>query len=93
MNKITFGFTETLLLFSAAMLWHSFIAGCCLAGFATFCAFCRYAMEQAEKGKKIEQQKEAAKVLNEAAGEVGGAFAELLSALSKGNNKDKSTLH
>tara|TARA_Y100001970_G_C14255537_1_gene875077 strand:+ start:2164 stop:2445 length:282 start_codon:yes stop_codon:yes gene_type:complete len=93
MVKVTFGFSETLLLFSAAMLWHNFIAGACLAGLAIFCAFCRYAMEQAEKAKKVEKQKEAAKVLNEAAGEVGGAFAELLTALSKGNNKDKSTLH
>lgn len=93
MVKITLGFLEFLLLFSAAMLWHSFVVGVSIAAFATFCAFCRYAMEQAEKAKKVEQTKEAAKVLNEAAGEVGGAFAELLSALSKGNNKDKSTHH
>lgn len=92
MIKITFGFLEFLLLFSGAMLWHNFIAGASIAAFATFCAFCRYAMEQAEKAKKVEQTKEAAKVLNEAAGEVGGAFAELLATLSKGS-KDKSTLH
>ena len=93
MNKITVGFSEFLLAFAAVMLSHNFAVGMSIAGFATFCAFCRYAMEQAEKNKKAEQHKEAARVLNEAAGEVGGAFAEIMAALSKGNGKNKTTLH
>ena len=93
MIKFTFGFSEALLIFAAVMLSHNFGVGVGIAGFATFCAFCRYAMDASEKMKKVESQKEAAKALNEAAEEVGGAFAELLGALSKGSRKDKNTLH
>ena len=81
-----FGFSETLLLFSAVALWHNqtfAIVSFCLA---CFVAFARFSLDLSQKAKEAEARTEAAKVLNEQVQEVGDVLGTLF-------GKKKTTMH
>lgn len=78
MVKITIGFSEALILFASAMLWHNFTVAMCTAGLATFAAFFRYAVYISDKNQTAEAQKETARILSEKANEVGNVLNTIL---------------
>ena len=88
--NIKFGMSEMMIIFATALLWHNTIAAGCVFAFAAFCGFCRWAVDYTEKAKKAEASKEAVKMLNEQAGDLGEALGELFGGLTK---KNKMNMH
>jgi len=86
MVKITIGFSEALVLFAAAMLWHNFTVAMCTAGLACFAAFFRYAVYINEKNQAAEAQKETARILGEKAGDIGSVLNTILGSTGKSSS-------
>ena len=83
--KIRFAMSEMMVIFATALLWHNTIAASCIFGFACICAFMRYALEFSEKSKQAEAQKEAVRLLNEQAGDLGEALGSIFGSVGKKN--------
>ena len=88
--NVRFGMSEMMILFAAAMLWHSVIAASCIFGLAVLGGIIRFSLEWSEKQKIEEAKKQAIQQLNEQAGELGEALSGLFGS---GKKKTNSTLH
>ena len=88
--KVRLAMSEMMVVFATGLLWHNIVAASCVFAFACVCAFMRYALEFNEKAKQAEAQKEAVKMLNEQAGDLGEALGQLFSA---GKKKNKMNVH
>lgn len=88
--KLRFAMSEMMVIFATGMLWHNVAAAVGVFAFACICAFMRYALEFNEKAKQAEAQKEAVKLLNEQAGELGEALGSLFGIANK---KNKMNVH
>ena len=88
--KVRFAMSEMMVVFATGLLWHNIIAAACIFGLACVCAFMRYALEFNEKAKQAEAQKEAVKMLNEQAGDLGEALGQLFGNVTK---KNKMNVH
>jgi len=75
MSKI--GFSEGLLVFAIAALWHNQILAIIAMSLAIFGAVVRVSIEQNQKAKENEAKAEAAKLLNEQVQEVGDAIGSV----------------
>lgn len=78
-------FSETLLIFAAAALWHSQVFAIIAFCLACSTAFIRYSLEWNQKIKDTQAQKEASELLTEKVQEVGSVLGTMF-----GN---KSTMH
>ena len=83
---LKFGFSEALLLFAAAALWHNQILAMCVLSLACLTAFARFSLEWNQKTKEAELKAEASKLLNEQVQEVGDVLGTMF-------GKKKSTMH
>jgi len=82
------GYAEMLLAFAAITTFHSLNWGLAIGGLSLFVAFCRFALELQQKKEEKENLENAAKALNEQAGELGQALSKLFSnATSEINSK------
>lgn len=84
MSKI--GFSEGLLVFAIAALWHNQILAIIAMSLAIFGAVVRVSIEQNQKAKENEAKAEAAKLLNEQVQEVGDAIGSVFGKKKKKNN-------
>jgi len=83
---LKFGFSEALLLFGAAALWHNQILAICVLCLACLAAAARFSLEWSQRIKEAEAKVEASKLLNEQVQEVGDVIGSMF-------GKKKSTMH
>lgn len=83
------GYAEFLLVFAAITSFHDLRWGLGICGLSLFIAFCRFALDIQEKKEAIEKQENAAKILNEQAGELGEALSKLFGNLKSEIKSDK----
>ncbi len=84
MSKI--GFSEGLLVFAIAALWHSQILAIVVLCLAVFGAVVRVSIDFSQKAKEAETKAEAAKILNEQVQEVGDAIGSVFGKKKTNNN-------
>ena len=83
------GYAEFLLVFAAITSFHDLKWGLSICGLSLLIAFFRFALEIQEKKEAKEKQENAARILNEQAGELGEALSKLFGNLKSEITSDK----
>ena len=83
------GYAEFLLVFAAITSFHDLKWGLAIAGLSLLVAFFRFALDVQEKKEAREKQENAAKLLNEQAGELGEALSSLFKNIKSEVSSDK----